>query len=522
MPEPVSGAPSSEAVPAWPSLAVAAAALACYLAWCPKVTGDKDSPEFTLVLATLGLSHPTGYPLYTVFGHAFVLAVHATGATWAYAANAWSALGGAVAIGLLHALATRLLAAAGVRSRLAPLAALPPLAAFALNPVWTYEATLAEVNGWHVAWAAGAALLATALLARSAARDRPLVRDAALWGLVCGVGLAHHRTSVWLSAPLTLALIARWRPARAAPWLAALAAALLPLASYGYVAWRAARPAEGQWPLIGPDAASVWEFVSGSGYAHYLGRFAPSDIQRDLLARDVFPWLAAALLATLAWPFARGGVPRALRVALAASVLAQATYAFLYGVPDPSSYFLPPLALGLALVPAALAGLPAARRAGVPLVVAGALVVAAAAWGWPRVASARVGTFSDFDRLTRSMWASIPREHGYVIWEDDMWYRLVGYQRLERRKPGLVVVNPMLFRNPRARQAFRARHGFDPLGGLAPAAAAVAAAGTGAELDPLRAAVVENLARTGEPVLVFLPQLPSVRLLREGGTDPAK
>ena len=88
MPEPVSGAPSSEAVPAWPSLAVAAAALACYLAWCPKVTGDKDSPEFTLVLATLGLSHPTGYPLYTVFGHAFVLAVHATGATWAYAANA--------------------------------------------------------------------------------------------------------------------------------------------------------------------------------------------------------------------------------------------------------------------------------------------------------------------------------------------------------------------------------------------------------------------------------------------------
>jgi hypothetical protein len=517
-PEAASRAAPPAAVPVWPSLAVGAAALACYLAWCPRAPGDKDSPEFALVLSTLGLSHPTGYPLYTLLGAAFVRAAHAAGATWAFAANAWSAVGGAVAIGLLHALATHLLAGAGVRSRLAPLAVLPAVAAFALGPAWTYEATLAEVTSWHVAWAAGAALFAATRLARTAPRGRALLRDAALWGLLCGAGLAHHRTSVWVLAPLTLALLVRLRPAGAGAWLAALAGALVPLASYGYVAWRASHPAAVQWPALAPGA--VWEFTSGAGYAHFLGRFAPSEAQRALLARDVFPWLVPALAAALAWPFARGATPRALRVAFAAAVLAQAAQAFFYGVPDPASYFLAPLALGLALVPALLAGLPPARRLAAPLAVAAALAVLAAGRDWPRVAVERAATFGRFDALTRSMWAAIPREHGFVIWEDDMWYRLLAYQRLEGVKPGLVVVNPVTLRHPLARRAFAARHGFDPLAGLPPAAAAVE--DTEAELEPLRAAVVEALARTGEPVMVFLPQVPSVRLLREGGVAAAR
>lgn len=517
-------APETHAAPAWPSLAVGAVALALYLLWCPRVAGDKDSPEFTLVLTTLGVPHPTGYPLYTLLGHAFVHAAHAAGAPWALAANAWSAVGGALAVGLLHALAVRLLAASDVRSRLAPLAVLPAVAAFALNPVWTYEATLAEVNSWHLAWAAAAALLATSLLARPAApagggraavaaRERALVRDAALWGLACGIGLAHHRTSVWVSAPLTLALLARLRPRTAGPFLAALAGALAPLASYAYVAWRVANPAAVQWPTLVPGG--LWDFVSGAGYTHYLGRFAPSDTQRQMLVSGVFPWLAPALLLAIAWPFARGGAPRALRLALSATVLAQSAYALLYGVPDPSSYFLPPLALGLALAPAVLAGSPAVRRAALPVAIAAALAVGVAGRDWPRIAAARPAVFEGLEKLVRSMWDSIDRERGFLIWEDDMAPRLVAYQLLEGSRPGLVVLNPVMFRHPLARASFHRRHGFDPAAGLAPGAVPVQ--GTGPELDPLREAVVENLARTGQPVLVFLPEVPSVRLLRNGG-----
>jgi hypothetical protein len=504
--------------PAWASLAVGAAALALYLAWCPRVPADQDSPEFTLVLATLGLAHPTGYPLYTLLGHSFVTALHGAGATWGYAANAWSALGGAVAMGLLHALAARLLYAANVKPRAAALLALLPVLALAANPVWTSEATAAEVNSWHLAWVAGACLFAAAQIDRRDGRE-PDMGEAGLWGLLCGVGLAHHRTSVWVAAPLTLALLVR--TGRRWPSLvpAALAGALVPLTSYGYVAWRASHPAVVQWPALEPGLPGLWEFLSGAGYAHYLGFFAPSDVQRQLLARYVYPWLAPAALAALAWPFAGGGTPRALRVALAAAVIAQGAYVFAYGVPDPAAYFLPPLALGLALAPAALAAFAPARRAAPALAAAAVLAVLAAGRTWPAVAVGRAEAFTKLDHLVREMWASIPREHGYVIFEDDQWYRLVAFQVLDGTKRGLTVVNPVHFRHAAVRRAFAARHGFDPLASLPPAQAMVA--GTGDEMDPLRAAMVDGLARTGEPVFVFLPQVPSVRLLREGGVAPA-
>jgi hypothetical protein len=504
--------------PAWPSLAAGGAALALYLAWCPRVPGDQDSPEFMLVLATLGLAHPTGYPLYTLLGHAFVTALHGAGATWGYAANAWSALGGAVAMGLLHAFGARLLSTAGVRARDATLLALLPVLALAANPVWTNEATLAEVNSWHLAWVAGACLFASVQLDRRDSRE-PNHGAALAWGVLCGLGLAHHRTSVWVAAPLTFVLLAR--AGRRAPALApaALVGALAPLTSYAYVAWRASHPAAVQWPALEPGARGLSEFVSGTGYAHYLGTFAPSEGQRELLAHDVYPWLAPAAAAALALPFVRSGTPAGLRAALAAAVAVQVGYVFAYGVPDPASYFLPPLAIGLAVAPALLAALAPARRVGRPLAAAALLLVIAAGRTWPGVAVARAATFTKLDRLMRDMWASIPRERGYVIFEDDQWYRLVAFQVLEGTKRELTVVNPVHFRHAGVRRAFAARHGFDPLAQLPPAQ--WAAAGTGAELDPLRAAMVDGLARTGEPVFVFLPQVPSVRLLRERGAAPA-
>src|SRR5204863_5781393 len=126
-------------------IGAALVALTIYLMHAPPVAGDKDSAEFTLVLALRGVSHPTGYPLYTLIGHGFVTALHALGASWAFAANAWSASGGAVAVGLM----VRLAGALAPRSRMAWVVALLPALAFAFDPVWTVETELAEVNSWH-------------------------------------------------------------------------------------------------------------------------------------------------------------------------------------------------------------------------------------------------------------------------------------------------------------------------------------------------------------------------------------
>src|SRR5262245_54577688 len=127
-----------EAASARTSALVGAGALAAYLLLAPSVPGDKDSGELTLVLAFDGAAHPTGYPLYTLLGHAFAKFMHALGANLAYAANAWSAVGGAFAIAFLHALAARLVPPSMPRHGAARFAlSLLPVALFALNPVWT-------------------------------------------------------------------------------------------------------------------------------------------------------------------------------------------------------------------------------------------------------------------------------------------------------------------------------------------------------------------------------------------------
>ena len=91
---PATPVPSRSPSPAagW-SWLVGAIVFAGYAVLTPSVAGDKDSSEFILVLARLGTPHPTGYPLYTLFGHVFVNAVHALGVGWDRAGNLWSAFG---------------------------------------------------------------------------------------------------------------------------------------------------------------------------------------------------------------------------------------------------------------------------------------------------------------------------------------------------------------------------------------------------------------------------------------------
>jgi hypothetical protein len=510
------------------SLLAGAGALALYLALAPPAVGDKDAAEFTLVLATRGVAHPTGYPLYTLLGHPFVSLLHACGVGWAYAANAWSALGGAVAVALLHRLARSLVADA--RGGAGP--AWLPVVLFGLNPIWTFETTLAETGSWHVAWSCGAALLALRLLAKL---DAPIVaarvrRDAAIWGLVCGLGLAHHATALLLATPLTLALAipVRRRGLSARLFAPALAGLLLPLLSYGFVAWRAFHPGTVQWPPLAPAWGAVLDHLRAAQYREYFGGFHPSSVQARFLALYVYPFLALSALAIgVAVRTAGTGPRRRLLLAIAAGCLVECAVTFSYGVADPSSYFLPILALGL------VATAPAAARVGRALsgrgrspAVAGALIaltLVALAAPWLRTGWDRRGVYVRHEQLIRSMWESVAAEPGFLIWADDMAYRLRAWQILDGEKPGLVVVNPALLTHPWPRREFARIHGFDPLAGVAlPRAGRLGQAGADTVLANLSGGVARRLnLQSSLPVFVFDPAVPSVRLLRKPTTEPA-
>ena len=450
-----------------------------YLALSPSVSGDRDASEFVLALATGGVLHPTGYPIYTLLGHGFVVLLHRLGAGFPIAANAWAALGGGVALFLLHRLALRLLPE---RGGLTPverfvLAALPVLL-LAFHPVWLVECTVVEVHSWHLAWLCGTTLCFIGLVEDLGRGDRPLPRASrrmAGWGLLCGLGGAHHTTAIFFAGGLTLALgwalvrtkqLRLWVPAM---WLAAGA---LPLASYGWLYWRAGHPGGAEvWPLLEPTLRGALDHVTASEYRFYLGRFAPDWTQAAWLTWFIHPflWPGLALMA-LHLLRSRGFARRVVTLGLLLSAIAQTLFAFQYGVGDPDAYFLPPLLVALLSV-AATGGelLPALKRtrSGVAVAAAGA-TLALLAFIVPIVRGAweRKRALVDYDRRIHAYWSSIPYERAIVLWPDDQYYRLKEYQALRGEKPGLEVYNTASLFNDPPRMRFRLRHGFDALGAI--------------------------------------------------------
>jgi hypothetical protein len=125
---------------AW-AIAFAVAALALYVTTAaPSVaTVFDDSLEFQVVLPTLGIAHPSGYPLYTLLG--FLVSRLAPWRDPAGGANLFSALAAAAAVGMFFLVARHV---AGSRA-----AAAIATIALMLSPVWWAQATIAEVYALH-------------------------------------------------------------------------------------------------------------------------------------------------------------------------------------------------------------------------------------------------------------------------------------------------------------------------------------------------------------------------------------
>jgi hypothetical protein len=521
--------PAAPPAPAWTSIVIGLVVFALYAALTPPAAGDKDSSEFILVLARLGTPHPTGYPLYTLLGHLWVTAVHALGIGWDRAGNLWSAFGGGLAMGLLHALSARLLAREGVAARAAALLALLPVGAFALHPFVTIETTLAEVNAFHLAWVAGAMLTLLSAVEGfqrdDAAHDLRRVGIAALVG---GLGLQHHATSVLVLVPAALAMLFAARSAgrlNARLVVVALVGLSLPLTAHLWTAWRAFHPIEPHWHSLRPDWSSILDHLTGAEYRFYLGHWNPSEVQRGAMSLYLWPWFVPALFLALPWLLAGRGTPGAVRAAWAASIAITTLYARNYGVPDPSSYFLPPFLLALAVIPASCALAATMRRAAPALGALAGLALLVVSWKWFGIGRGRAEYYVQFDRHIHSLWRAVPFDHGFVLWPNDMVHRLHKYQWLDGERPGLDAYNPMSLTHDRPRAEFLARHGFDP-GEPERLRARLGAVSMqpGTELfDAIGAAVVAEVnERSPLPIALIQGGIPRMELVPKPGADSTR
>ncbi len=322
--------------------------LGIYVRTLGSTVGQADTFEFQVVAPTLGIAHPTGYPLYILSGKLFSL-LPAGSVAWRV--NLTSAVFGAVAAGLLYWLIYRL----AKRPLVAFIAAL----ALSVSRVFWSQAVVAEVYALHnMLVAAIVLLMVDALVNRwrdSGARGEA-ARELSLQGvdvkdkraprrlyvipLLLGLSFANHLTTVLLLPALALAWLflrprVGWREG-----LIAIGLFSLGLSLYLYIYFRWPMLHDGVWMSPG----EFWRYVTGQQFGGALRLDAwHSDLTRYRivwrLLREAFGWPGLALSAVgLVWL----AITR-WRVAFVTLLvfLAFAWYALSYYVPDVSVFLLP-------------------------------------------------------------------------------------------------------------------------------------------------------------------------------------
>ena len=253
------------------AVTLALASLALYvITSAPSVaTIFDDSLEFQVVLPTLGIAHPSGYPLFTLIGKLETLLIPFRDP--AGRANLLSALAAAVAVGFLYLVARRF---AGNR-----LAAALATVVFAISPAWWSQSTIAEVYALHGLLM----ILFLYLLLRWEEERRqsptgtlwPALRRVDRWlsfaALVAGLGFAHHRM-IALLFPAALVFILWTDPSllrQPRRWIAPVCLFVAPLLLYLYLPLRG-RSVTSLDGAYQPTFQGTLDWILARGYSVFL------------------------------------------------------------------------------------------------------------------------------------------------------------------------------------------------------------------------------------------------------------
>lgn len=294
-----------------------------YLRTMGRTVGEADTFEFQVVAPSLGIAHPTGYPLYILLGKLFSLIPLGS---MAWRVNLTSAVftTGAVVLSCLSL----------ERLTQEPLAPLLTACALAFSRVLWSQAVVAEVYGLNLLFVAAVLALTAELLEGRA--ERRTVRGLAF---LLGLSLTNHLTTVLLLPAVGLALLlARprlgWRE-----WPVGAALFLLGLSVYTYIPLRWPALHDGRWMGAGEFLA----YVTGQQFSGALQLSLLRDPTRyAILGRlllEPFGWAGLILAAVgLGWTAARR--PR-LALTGGLAFLAYALYGLAYRVPDIAVFLLP-------------------------------------------------------------------------------------------------------------------------------------------------------------------------------------
>jgi hypothetical protein len=292
--------------------------------------GPIDSGELSLAVKTLGIAHPTGYPLFTLLGKIWVTLMF-----WgdlAFRLNIFSAMIGACAAAFLFLTLSQL----GIQ----PALSLAGSFLWAFSPVVWDQATVIEVYGLT-------SLLGMLLIWLSLRYKEEKVHQILfLIAFISGLGLGNHLSLLWylpgvLIIVLNRQLLNNWKRL-------VLSAAFfgLGLSIYLYLPLRSLND-----PLFNWGDPSNWTrflgHITGRQYRVWMFNNSLTELGHNLVRflkiafghpGVYFSWLAVPGLIWLGWKNIR------MLAVLVAVILASVIYGINYSIPDIAAYFLPALA----------------------------------------------------------------------------------------------------------------------------------------------------------------------------------
>jgi len=297
-------------------LALALGALGVYLlTLAPSFAGEEDQGELAAAAATLGNTHPTGYPVFVLLGRVFAMlplgdlrvivklnlmtAVFSAAALFVFYQVFVSLLrGGALSLaprgGDEHQRAKRP-ARPDVDGSVRAAAAAGTLTLAFSEQFWKNALNL-EVYGLHMLLIALATWLFVRVMREESAAANPRhggTVNAGSWPLfvyVTGLSFAHHMMTVLL-APALLWMYFSVHGFKAPAWLKMLKASplfLLGLSAYAYLPIRAAALPPVNWG--GPSSwNTLWLHVSGHQYKAMMFRAVEVPVKKFALLLERFP-----------------------------------------------------------------------------------------------------------------------------------------------------------------------------------------------------------------------------------------
>ncbi len=403
---------------------LAVCAFLAFLETLPATISFEDSAEFVTASASLGIAHPSGYPLYVLLGKAFSLLPFGT-IPWRLAL--FSAVCASAALAVLFVVARALVEAAGERvDVMTELLMVAVLGALAFSPTWWSQAVYAKVYALHVLLLGAVALF----LLRWSSRKK--TGDLFLTSLFFGLACANHLFLTLAIGPWLLAALAigqrqalRWRHALIAAFGGALG--LLP---YLYILLR--MPSAPYATVTFNHASQLRKFVMRSNYADVgvggsdkfglvasFGQSAYADVGLVILLLAIVGAVVLIRRKSAASPLIAGVVTAPLLVIGLRSFGFSEVVSYIYRV-----YGLPSEAFAamLAAVGVSVAWNAAVvRRAGVFRYVLAALIIALPACVAVNAAPVvRVTTDPFIDIWLRGTLASLPPNAALIVAEDGL------------------------------------------------------------------------------------------------------